>query len=273
MDRRRAIALLGAGLLATACGPEGEPTVKDPKTETHAYGEDRSQYGELFRPPGNPRGVVVVIHGGFWKAQYDLSLGRPLAEDLAANGWIAWNLEYRRVGNGGGWPGTFDDIAAGIDHLDDIPDIPTDSVVTLGHSAGGHLAVWAAGRAGMTDNPWANPVVSVKAAIPQAGVLDLDAASKEQLGSDAVKRLMGDAPGDQYELTDPMKRIPLSVPVYCLHAADDDTVPISQSLNYVKTATAAGAQAELIEVVGGHFGHIDPMSPAWAKTLEVLDRL
>ncbi len=112
---------------------------------THRYGPHPAQFGELTRPEGTSRGTVVVIHGGFWRARYDLSLGRPLAADLAARGYTAWNLEYRRVGNGGGWPATFADVAAGIDLLADL-DVDTCAVVAIGHSAGGHLAAWAAGR-------------------------------------------------------------------------------------------------------------------------------
>ena len=88
----------------------------------------------------------MVIHGGFWRAQYDASLGAPLAQDLVERGWTAWNLEYRRVGNGGGFPETFDDVAAGIDRLADVDGLDLSTVVTLGHSAGGHLAAWAAAR-------------------------------------------------------------------------------------------------------------------------------
>src|SRR5205085_5559980 len=105
----------------------------------HAYGDKRSQYGELFLPNGGgPFPVAVVIHGGFWRAQYGRKLMRPLCEDLRGRGWAAWNLEYRRLGrlSGGGWPTTFDDLDAAIDHLR-VLDAPLDlsRVVTIGHSA------------------------------------------------------------------------------------------------------------------------------------------
>ena len=143
--------------------------------ERIAYGSDPSQFAELTRPSGASRGVVVVIHGGFWRAQYDLSLGRPLAASLAEEGWTAWNLEYRRVGNGGGWPQTPDDVSAGIDALAEVDGLDLSRVVTLGHSAGGHLAVWAAGRQRL--EPWRDAKVPVTAAISQAGVLDLAGAA------------------------------------------------------------------------------------------------
>ena len=111
----------------------------------YRYGAGPAQFGELWLPDGAAAGTVVVIHGGFWRARYDLSLGRPLAADLAARGYAAWNLEYRRALAGGGWPATFEDVAAGIDLLATLP-VDTSRVVAVGHSAGGHLAAWAAGR-------------------------------------------------------------------------------------------------------------------------------
>ncbi len=171
------------------------------------YGDDPSQYAELTLPGGDPRGVVVVIHGGFWKAEYDASLGRPLAASLAEQGWAAWNLEYRRVGNGGGAPATFDDIAAGIDKLTDLG-LDLSTVVTLGHSAGGHLAVWAAALPGVT------------AAISQAGVIDLQAAYDQGLGGGAVEAFLGHPPGPPDERYDPISQVPLDVPVWCVHGTD-----------------------------------------------------
>ncbi len=233
------------------------------------YGDDPAQFGELTRPDGPSKGVVVVIHGGFWRAAYDLSLGRPLASSLVEHGWTAYNLEYRRVGNGGGYPETLDDVAAGIDALAAVDDLDTSTVVTLGHSAGGHLAVWAAGRPKLTGTPWDEPAVRVTAAIAQAGVLDLHAAV--HLGSGAAKAFMGEH--DDITYADPMAQIPLDVPVHCVHAAADDTVPLSQSIAYVDRARAAGADAELIEVEGDHFVVIDPSSQAWDQTLDVLEAL
>lgn len=236
--------------------------MSDKVAGTIRYGEGCGQFGELTRPAGNPRGIVVVIHGGFWKAAYDLALGRPLAADLARHGWIAWNLEYRRVGNGGGWPATATDIAAGIDRLASIPDLATSTVVTLGHSAGGQLALWAGARI--------DPAVPITAAISQAGVLDLDAAVRDRLGSDAVRAFV--AADDRAE-ADPIRQVPLDIPVWCVHGNRDDTVPIGQSRAYVAAATAAGASATLIELDADHYDLIDPASQAWSKTLGLLDEL
>ena len=237
---------------------------------TLAYGEDASQFAELYLPSGTPRGVVVVIHGGFWKAAYDLSLGRPLAASLAERGWAAWNLEYRRVGNGGGAPATLDDVAAGIDALAEVPGLDTSTVVTLGHSAGGHLATWAASRGRFAQWPARVPVTHV---VSQAGVLDLRSAYDEGLGGGAVEAFLGHPPGAGDAAADPRRQVPLDVPVWCVHGTADDIVPVGQSREYVAAATAAGARAELVEVDGDHFVVIDPASDAWARTLAILDSL
>ena len=260
LGRRQLLALGGGALLMSACAddPAAPPRSKGASGAVHRYGDDPSQFGELSLPEGEARGVVVVIHGGFWKAAYGLELGRPLAADLVSRGWAAWNLEYRRVGNGGGVPETLDDVAAGVDLLAELaPELST--VVTLGHSAGGHLGTWVAGRGGVT------------AVISQAGVLDLRSAHEEGLGAGAVEAFLGHAPSAADDPYDPLRQVPLAVPVWCVHAPDDDTVPISQSRDYVAAAEAAGGSATLVEVPGDHFTVIDPASEAWQQTVEILE--
>jgi acetyl esterase/lipase len=271
VDRRSFLALGGLGLLAAGCSDH--PDVADEPVRRSdrlvSYGPDPSQVAELSLPDGRPRGVVVVIHGGFWKAAYDRSLGQPLAADLATRGWVTWNLEYRRVGNGGGVPATLDDVAAGIDKLADLG-LDLSTVVTLGHSAGGHLAAWAASRGRFA--PWSGGV-DVTAVVSQAGVLDLRSAHAEGLGGGAVEALLGHPPGPADDPVDPRRQVPLDVPLWCVHGRADDTVPISQSEEYVAAATAAGARAELVALDGDHFTLIDPASAAWARTVALLDDL
>jgi acetyl esterase/lipase len=258
-----------AAALLTGCEEDSDPVATDstsPAARRHPYGDDPSQFGELTVPDGDARGVVVVIHGGFWRAAYDLDLGRPLAASLASSGWAAWNLEYRRVGNGGGAPATFDDVAAGIDALRDL-DVDLGTVVTLGHSAGGHLATWAASRG--RDPRWAGGV-DVTHVVSQAGVVDLRAAAAAGLGDGAVPAFVG---GPIEPVHDPLQQVPLDVPVWCVHGTEDVIVPISQSQSYVDAATGVGATAELVAVDGDHFVVIDPTSPAWDRTLQILDVL
>jgi acetyl esterase/lipase len=157
--------------------------------------------------------VAVVIHGGFWRDAYDRSLMDGLCRDLASAGWAAWNLEYRRLGGGGGWPQTFDDVAAGIDHLGSLVEDPR-VVVTIGHSAGGHLAFWAAVRR--------EPRVRVTHAVAQAGVVDLVEAARLGLSRSAAEELLGGSPAavpERYELASPAARLPLRVPQLLVHGA------------------------------------------------------
>jgi acetyl esterase/lipase len=242
----------------------------------HRYGTDPSQYGELWLPDGPAAGTVVVIHGGFWRAHRDLSLGRPLAADLAARGYAAWNLEYRRALAGGGWPGTFEDVAAGIDLLATVP-VDSSRVVAVGHSAGGHLAAWAAGRAKLAPGaPGENPAVAVTGVVSQAGVLALADCAREHVGGTAALDLMGGGPDElpeEYRLADPIAAVPLPVPVLCLHSRRDANVPYSYSERYVAASTVAGGRATLTETHGDHFTLLDPASPDWAAVIAALPAL
>jgi len=275
VKRRTVLGLPALGVAAAAtlvsCGEDAPVREPDgPGEGRTTYGDDPSQFGDLYLPAGEPRGVVVVIHGGFWLDAYDLSLGAPLATSLADQGWAAWNLEYRRVGSGGGAPATFDDIDAGIDALAGLG-LDTSTVVALGHSAGGHLAAWAAARGRYDEWRGRVPVTHV---VSQAGVLDLRAASTDGLGGGAVEGLLGHAPTDADDRYDPARQVPLDVPVWCVHDTADANVPYSQSEDYVAAATRAGAEAELVTIEGGdHFVLIDATSDAWARQLEILDSI
>jgi acetyl esterase/lipase len=237
--------------------------------QTHRYGPDPSQVADLH-PPARGEGwpVVVVIHGGFWRARYDRTLMDGLCADLAGSGWAAWNLEYRRVGGWGGWPATFDDVAAGIDHLAAVG-VPLDlaRVVAIGHSAGGHLALWAASR----DRPG----VAVTAAVGQAAVSDLAAVARLGLSNGAVEELLGGSPEqvpDRYAAASPAQRLPLRVPLLLVHGERDDTVPVAISRDFHRAAVAAGDVCDLVVAPhDGHFEHIDPASGAWATVKRWLE--
>ena len=269
-SRRAVLAAAGAvgvssALAGCADEPSGRVGAVASTPERITYGDDPSQWVDLHVPDGPSRGLVVVIHGGFWKAEYGAEYGAPLAADLVGRGWTAANVEYRRVGNGGGFPATLDDVHAAIGAVAADAEAP---VVTLGHSAGGHLATWAAAR-GRVDR-WSGGV-ALTHVVSQAGVLDLRAAVEEHLGTDAALAFLGDPDETTYERADPLTQVPLDVPVWAVHARDDDTVPFAQATTYVDAATAAGAEATLVEVPGGHFGVIDTGSEAWAACVEVLE--
>lgn len=278
LTRRRFVAFVGAGAAGALAGCSGPARGGSAARGTAAagsrllrYGGDAAQVAELHRPAGTARGVVVVLHGGFWRAEYDLSLGRPLARDLVGRGWATLNVEYRRVGEGGGVPATLDDVSAAVDLLGPAG-LDGGPVVALGHSAGGQLAVWAAGR--RRPGRWAPAAVGITHAVAQGGVLDLRAAAEQDLGGGAVQAFLGGGPAQvpqAYAAADPTARVPLEVPVWCVHGRNDTTVPLAQSQAYVAAATAAGARATLVEVPGDHFALIDPTSDAWARTVGVLE--
>ncbi len=278
LQRRTLLAALGLGALggltglsacATTTAVPAAPTPPPSRRPVrHRYGNDPAQYADLYQPDGTSRGVVVVLHGGYWRSAYDATLGAPLAADLAERGWTAWNLEYRRVGGGGGWPATFDDVAAGIDALADVRGLDLTSVTALGHSAGGHLAAWSAARGRYPR--WRPERVAVTAVVSQAGVLDLTRAYEDDLGGGAVGALMGGPPGPAYDRVDPQRQLPLDVPLWAVHGRDDRVVPFAQSADYVKAATAAGATATLVPVTGDHVTVIDPGSAAWRTIVRLL---
>ena len=189
-------------------------------------------------------GVVMFLHGGFWRAAWDRTHAGPLAVGLAEAGFTVCLPEYRRTGGGGGWPATFDDIAAAIDTLPDrLGDSP--GVVLAGHSAGGHLSLWAAARHRLpAGTPWrtAGPA-PIRGVVALAAVSDLTACADEGLGGGAAAALMGGSPAaepDRYARADPARLLPIGVPVWLLHGDRDDRVPAPMSRSFAARARAAG---------------------------------
>lgn len=223
------------------------------RAQASSYGPSEQQRAELLLPAGpGPHPVVVLLHGGFWRAPYTFALMRGLAVDLAERGWASWNVEYRRVGNGGGVPATLEDVEAAVRELRAAVQAPLrrDRIVVLGHSAGGQLALWAARLPG------------VALAVSLAGVCDLVTGYREGIGEGAVEEFLGGGPSavpERYALADPMTGPSGPARVLLVHGDADDRVPVAQS-----RAHAAARRSELIELPGvDHFALIDPRTEAW----------
>lgn len=283
----------------TLFGIEGLAPATTAPAWTVAYGEHRAQVVDVHVPdgargpdgaggpdgadgargPDGACGVAMLVHGGYWRARYDRGLQGLLVDDLVADGWVVANLDYRGVGagptDGGGWPRTYEDVAAAADAAADtlrdngFGDLP---VVVAGHSAGGALALWLAGRRRLPRGaPGAGPRLRPDAVVAQAAVCDLAAAARERHGDGAVLDLMGGAgPADNplaYATADPAALLPLRVPLLVVTGDADDAVPHSASLAFAAAARAAGDDVTLhVEPGAGHFDHLRPGSAVWGAT-------
>jgi acetyl esterase/lipase len=221
----------------------------------------------------------LFLHGGFWRAAYGRGHTAPLAEALSAAGFVVCAPEYRRTGQpGGGWPGTLDDVAAAVDLLPGLIAQATGNpaepgrMVLAGHSAGGHLALWAASRHRLPiGSRWWTTRPAARGVVALAAVSDLTACFEQGLGQQAAGELIGGGPGrfpSRYAAADPSRLIPVGVPVRLVHGTSDDRVPCEMSLSYARRAQDAGDDASYTALPGGgHFDVIDPASPAWLEVL------
>lgn len=251
-----------------------------------AYGLETLQFGELHLPTSEEaHPVVILIHGGFWRNPYTYTLMTSMAEDLAQRGIAAWNIEYRRVGDkGGGWPGTLLDVALAADYLRTIAaryNLDLNRVVTIGHSAGGQLALWLAARRKIAqDSPLVvanapdSPPLPLRGAISLAGVNDLERSWQLNLGSGAATELLGGSftsVSERYAAASPAAMVPLSIPQVLIHGTEDNNVPYTISESYLAEAQAAGDEIQLITLKGeDHFVLINIQSAAWEKTVQAL---
>lgn len=254
------------------------------------YGPGPEHVADLRLPPRSARArpvpLVLFLHGGFWRAAYDRSHTGPLATALAAAGFAVCVPEFRRSGEpGGGWPGTFDDVAAAVDVLPAVArdaagtDVIADEPALLaGHSAGGHLALWAAGRHRLPpEASWRAPGPRARGVVALAAVSDMPACHALGLGGGAAAALLGGAPGqhpERYRVADPVTLLPLGRPVRLVHGSADDRVPCAMSRDFAVRARATGDDAELDELPGaGHFDVIDPLSPWWPRVVAAFTAL
>jgi acetyl esterase/lipase len=239
-----------------------------PKPDTRvSYGSDRNQFIDLRLPRLHaPYPLALVIHGGYWRALYDLQYAGHLCAALTARGIATANLEYRRVGNpGGGWPGTFADIRTAYQFLlqnSHRYKFDTGKVMVIGHSAGGQLALCLAAHE-----------ESVKAVISFAGVIDLQRAYELHLSNDAVVEFLGGTPTevrDHYREADPM-RLKIAARQRLIHGSGDDVVPPSFSHDYAVFKRKQKEDAQFVEIAAaGHFDVVDPRSAAWKEVENVV---
>jgi acetyl esterase/lipase len=232
------------------------------------YGPGSRQYGAWWLPPGaGPFPLVVLVHGGYWRPVYDLHLEDDVAADLRDRGYVVWNVEYSPAGSA--WPATLTDVAAAYDQAVAAPLVDPARIAVVGHSAGGHLALWLASRTART--PGGAPAVPPALVVPQAPVACLALAWEQRLGDGAVELLMGGSPArhpERYSNADPLALLPPRARCVLVHGRADDVVPITQSETYQR---ASGC--ELVTVAGGHFEHLDPRSTAHAALLAALSTL
>ncbi|KFE63893.1 alpha/beta hydrolase family protein [Hyalangium minutum] len=248
------------------------------------YGKNPYQFGDLRLPQGpGPHPVVVMVHGGFWRAKYDLEHVGHLCADLTRRGFATWSLEFRRVGHeGGGWPGTFEDVAEGVDFLRTLAasqPLDLSRAVFMGHSAGGHLALWLAARRRLPpEAPLYRPTPFIpRGVVGLAGVVNLEQALALRLSQGIVEEFLGGTPAqvpERYQLGSPSALVPLGVRQILLHGTEDDTVPVSLSIEYHARAAAVGDDVRLVTLPGaGHFELINPLAPEWRQVVEALGSL
>jgi acetyl esterase/lipase len=250
--------------------------------ERAPYGADPLQYGELRLPSGEgPHALAVVIHGGCWRSRYDAGHIGAFSAALARSGIATWTIEYRRVGDeGGGWPGTFLDVARAADHVRELArsrPIDGSRVVAVGHSAGGHLALWLASRRKLGAESairGASDPLPLAGVVSLAGVDDLRRALRERVCDDMASQLVGGVPeklGPRYAEASPIELLPLGVPLHLLNGALDPIVPVSFGRDFERASRAAGDEVKLTVLDdAGHFELIAPGSRSFAPVRDAV---
>lgn len=287
----RWLALLGLLLVATSASAEPAPLsayLEQPRQKPDAvvhYGKAPSQIVEVFEPKGaGSHPVVVLLHGGCYLKEFEgLSQTSGIAADLARRGLAVWNVEYRRLGEpGAGYPGTFQDVAAAIDRIRaEAPryDLDVNRVVALGHSAGGHLALWAAARAKLSpSSPLFRPdPVPVRAAISMAGIGDLEGQADvfgRPCGATTIPQVIDlKDRKTPYADTSPAALLPTGARVVLVHGAFDHVMPPFTGLAFAERVRKAGDAAEVVVLPdAGHFDPVIPTTPAWRTVAGILER-
>tara|TARA_R100001143_G_scaffold63588_1_gene72751 strand:- start:4009 stop:4887 length:879 start_codon:yes stop_codon:yes gene_type:complete len=248
------------------------------------FGDDSLQFGDLWLPDGDISSTIILIHGGCWLSAYPgVELMNPMAAELRKQGFAIWNMEYRRIGHdGGGYPGTFLDIANGADYLNVIAEeyrLDLSNIIVAGHSAGGHLATWLASRKNIDESsPLYTPeAISVSAAISLAGINDLERYARygsSSCGANTIETLVDleNRSEGAYLDTSPLRLLPIQVPFVEVVAAFDAPVPPFFGYHFVETMKNSGDDASLVLLPNaGHFEMISPWTDEWKTVLELFN--
>jgi acetyl esterase/lipase len=243
-----------------------------------SYGPDANQVIDVRFPSGRgPWPGILALHGGFWRAKYDLTYFGHVCAALTREGFVTFNVEYRRVGlPGGGWPGTFLDVAAAADfvlaHAGECG-LDPERLTAVGHSAGGHLALWLAGRHRVdSSSEIAGSRVALAAAVSLGGAADLEHVDALRLSDDAVRELLGgsleECP-DRFAAASPASLVPLGIPQLIVHGEQDENEPIDNAIRYAAAARSAGDEVRgLLLAEIGHFEIVDPSSGDWPRVVD-----
>ncbi|GAB3071286.1 alpha/beta hydrolase [Salinicoccus sesuvii] len=249
------------------------------------YGNHPSQYGVL-RAPSHQRNspVIVSIHGGFWRQKYDLDENTPLTIDLTERGYATWNIEYRRTDEIETWKDTCEDVIDAINHLDTLQDeysLDLSRVILIGHSAGGHLALWAASCIDMSNAEYKKRLITpIKGVVSLAGVADLGKMwtihTKNNTDS-PVSTFVGGTPKevpDDYHSASPIEQLPLNVKQVLIHGKLDQHVPVDVSIGYHDKASSVDEDIELIILPEAeHFKIVNPDTDEWQTVVEAIQKL
>ncbi|MCZ4535308.1 prolyl oligopeptidase family serine peptidase [Gordonia terrae] len=258
-----------------------EVTVQRVRYPTPDDGDTDQNWAELYLPAGEQRvdsiPLVVLVHGGAWQSALGADIFEPLAQDLADRGMAVYNIEYRRVGSGGGWPTTFRDVASALDHVvvvdRQFPQIDTDDELIVGHSAGAQLAVWGGTRHKLEDDEvGARPLFRPTRVVSLAGPLDMTYAATH--GDDRIVTALGGSPTQvpqRYTMVDPIQNIDPDTPVVAVHGTADRMVSPANSQRYAAAVVKAGGDAEAVLIPGGNHGSVvTSNAPEYPRVLDII---
>lgn len=225
---------------------------------TVSYGPFPDQVGDLRKLSPSSRSLAVLVHGGLWRDEWTRDTMDGLAVALAEVGYATWNLEYRRIGSGGGWPESFDDVATALSNAEDVTGIGASQTFVVGHSAGGTMALWSTGRA-----------ARLHVVVGLAAITDLVRAERDGLGDSAIPQMVGRRQPKPSDYS-PFHRLPNGTPLLLASGTHDGLVPLDYGREFVAAAGEAGDEVEHLELDCGHLALIEPGDEPWQAVMSRL---